>query len=279
MIAIVMPEMIINNKKQSIAPPKYWNLPNKHRNILITEIEEFYAPLRSFYDNITITDILSTIQKRCIPIVDLSTDTSFVSTNKKTMNMLYEYYILQILSEYISQVVEYDEENYNDDKLQNKEQQQTIIKLIIAFLQIMQSAKNNVNYSIKSITDKVFKLKNAEKNNYTDKLGKLSNKERDVDTLLKQYKLGPWAKVSGIYNPNTFDKNLAVRQQISAIERVHGENPNINIDELLQEQNVDAEINNEELNEYINNNEDEDTEDMEFDNNEYDDVEGDEWDE
>ena len=139
--------------------------------------------------------------------------------NKKIVSFLYEYYFLSILSDYISLtkdpamvtrmfVTQEKEETdlFSSDflieqQLRFTESEQEIIegdvtklnrevgKLIVSYLQIMMRAKKTINVSYKDIEDKVFKLKEAEKYDFTDRLKKLSDEGREMDKILKHLKI------------------------------------------------------------------------------------------
>lgn len=66
--------------------------------------------------------------------------------------------------------------------------------LLIEFLSIMESHKDVVDISYDDVLDRVFKLKEKEKDIITDRLKFMSDEERDADTILKVNKLGMWSK-------------------------------------------------------------------------------------
>ena len=76
--------------------------------------KSFYEPLLKFFDNTSVGNVLAEIQKRCqgikllseitpaltnIKIGDTETHSVF---DKRTSTLLFEYYILQVFSEYIT---------------------------------------------------------------------------------------------------------------------------------------------------------------------------------
>ena len=75
-----------------------------------------------------------------------------------------------------------------------KELKQKTSELIIQFLQIFQKHKDMIDVSYEKIQDRVFQLKQKEKDTITDRLKGFSDEKRDVDTLLKINKLGDWGK-------------------------------------------------------------------------------------
>ena len=71
--------------------------------------------------------------------------------------------------------------------------------------------------------DKVFKLKEKEKDIITDRLKKLTDEERDADTILKINKLGVWSKglQKGLtsYVKETYDEERDFMEKMLQYER------------------------------------------------------------
>jgi hypothetical protein len=59
---------------------------------------------------------------------------------------------------------------------------------------MMESYKDETDISYDDVLDRIFKLKEEEKNIITDRLKFMSDEERDADTILKVNKLGVWSK-------------------------------------------------------------------------------------
>jgi hypothetical protein len=66
-----------------------------------------------------------------------------------------------------------------------KELKHNVAKMLIAFFEILNDQKDAVDISYEKILDRVFKLKEKEKNIITDRLKSLTDEERDADTILK----------------------------------------------------------------------------------------------
>jgi hypothetical protein len=69
-----------------------------------------------------------------------------------------------------------------------------IAKLLVCFINIMKNHKSYIDISYDDIMDRIFKLKEKEKNMVTERLKDITDEERDVDTILKINKLGIWSK-------------------------------------------------------------------------------------
>ena len=114
LLSVVLPTMILNKQVQSMAPPAYWGLSQKHGQDLKNIVESYYEPLRKFYDNSTIKNVLYEIQSKCAAVVLLSEQTPALTTikvgnietysifDKRMSTLLYEYYMLLVFTEYIS---------------------------------------------------------------------------------------------------------------------------------------------------------------------------------
>lgn len=81
-----------------------------------------------------------------------------------------------------------------------------VANLLIAYLEMEIDDKNNIDYSYENTYSNVKKLKNLEKNNIVEKLGAMQQEDRDVETLLKKYRLEKWnlANQKGF---TTYDKD------------------------------------------------------------------------
>jgi len=117
LFSIVLPSMIMNQKLQSIEPPKYWGLSKIHISEIKDMVQNFYKPIEKFYGNSTINNVLNVIKSKCRGIYLLSINTPVLSNiklggkeqkemysvfDKRIVTQLYEYYFLSILTDYIN---------------------------------------------------------------------------------------------------------------------------------------------------------------------------------
>jgi len=118
LFSIVLPSMIINQKLQSIEPPKYWGLSKIHENEIKEMVTNFYNPIEKFYGNNTINNVLYEIKNKCRGIYLLSKNTPIFTNikigvgeerkemysafDKRIVTQLYEYYFLSILTDYMN---------------------------------------------------------------------------------------------------------------------------------------------------------------------------------
>ena len=111
-----------------------------------------------------------------------------------------------------------------------KELKQKVSNLLLSFIQIMNKEKDMINISYEDIQDKVFKIREKEKDLMTDRLKGLTEEEREADTILKINKLGPWDK--GLqksltrYSADDYDKEREFMEIMTQFERNVGNETN-----------------------------------------------------
>jgi len=124
-----------------------------------------------------------------------------------------------------------------------KELRQKTVGLLISFIEIMKNHKETIDYSYDDILDRIFKLKEREKDLITDRLKNLTDEERDTDTILKINKLGVWSKglQKGLtsYVKENYDEEIQFRENMEKYERkIRETNKNANdqnIDQFLED--------------------------------------------
>ena len=272
MLSKVFPNMILNQQIQSIQPPKYWGLSSKHTSDIKNIVETYYEPIKKFYGNNKLQYILNKIQEKCKFILLLSNETPAFTNiktgeniiysvfDKRTSTLLYEYYLLQVFTSYIDltdnplmlkrvapEPINIDELFDREDELVTTEPEfiqgdvnqlkETVSQLLVGYIKIMMDTKKTIDVSYESIMDKVFKLKEKEKDTFTDRLQLLNDEERTVDTILKINKLGLWNKglAKGLkeYDPENYDQERDTMTKIAEIEKKVRQNPDVD------DQNVD----------------------------------------
>jgi hypothetical protein len=132
-----------------------------------------------------------------------------------------------------------------------------VAKLLIVYINIMITDKNDTEFSYEDVTNMVFKIKQREKNDLTDKLKLKTDDERAVDTLFKKYKLGDWnkgmQKALTEYVAEDYDNTLEETEKYQRYEKElihrekHGTNYNVNddVDEYIEDQQMEEDIDNE----------------------------------
>ena len=136
----------------------------------------------------------------------------------------------------------------------NKKQlKQQAAHLLVVFFNTMNNHKTTVEVSYEDIQDRVFKLKEREKNIITDRLKGLTPEERDADTILKVNKLGVWSKglQKGLtsYVAETYDDERELRENFDRLEKkllrtnddVNDQNRDMLLADLIDQEDMDNE--------------------------------------
>jgi hypothetical protein len=213
--------------------------------------------------------------------------------DERTSRFLFEYYLLRVLLNYIELsdeekmvvteirkeqevsdifAVEYLEEvetrvdlamtsrSQKDVTLltgNKKELRQKTAELLIAFVDILNNQKDTVDISYEEIQDRVFKLREKEKDMVTDRLKNMTDELRDADTILKINKLGKYSvgmqKGLTMYDKEYYENEGDLRDEMVKAERkiresnadANDENIDILIDEFIEQQEADKQMDDE----------------------------------
>ena len=137
-----------------------------------------------------------------------------------------------------------------------KEIRQKTAELIVVFIGMLDNEKDTVDISYKEIQDRVFKLREREKDLVTDRLKMMTDQERDADTILKINKLGMYSKgmQKGLttLDKDFYDEEQEFREQMTKAERnirrknpdANDENINILLDEYVENRQNDLDMDN-----------------------------------
>ena len=237
--------------------------------------------------------LILTKETPCFSSIEINKTVIKPIFDERTSKLLFEFYFLQVLNKYMilsneeemvvkEKVVEEDQDqlfsvdyiedritntdvNVVDDKVYNLQMvkgnkkilRQVVSNLLVSYIKIMNNHKNNIDTSYDIIMDRIFKLKEKEKNMFTDRLKEITDEERDVDTILKINKLGVWSKglQKGLtsYVKENYDEERDFMQKMDEYENVlRKKNKNVTdqnidqyLDDYLEEINMDLEIENE----------------------------------
>ena len=210
--------------------------------------------------------------------------------DERTSKFLFEYYLLRVLINYIELSnkddmvvfeikkdveitdifsIDYIEETDTRADLSMSSRPETDIRLItgnkkalrqqvsellVSFIAILDNEKDIVDTSYEEIQDRVFKLREKEKDLVTDRLKKMTDEERDTDTILKINKLGMYSKgmQKGLttLDKDFYDEEQEFRDKMEQSERnirkknsdATDENIDILLDEYMEQQQVEDEI-------------------------------------
>jgi hypothetical protein len=222
-----------------------------------------------------------------IKVDDIELKTIF---DERTSRFLFEYYLLRVLIHYIElsdldvMIVtevrkevevtdlfssEYIEEQETQIDLgmssrseldvqllrgNKKELKQKTAEILIAFIDILNNQKDTINTSYEEIQDRVFKLREKEKDIVTDRLKVMTDEERNADTILKINKLGMYSKgmQKGLttLDKDFYDEEQDFRDNMSKAERIirktntgiNDENLDLYLEDFIEQQQIDKEI-------------------------------------
>jgi hypothetical protein len=137
-----------------------------------------------------------------------------------------------------------------------KQLKQKSAKILLCFIKMIQSYKETVDISYHEIQDRIFKLKEKEKNMITDRLEfNITDEEREADTILKINKLGVWSKglEKGLrtYVKENYDKEKEFMDTMIEYEKKVGtkkinledfeDNKDDFLEQIQQEEEIDRE--------------------------------------
>ena len=118
----------------------------------------------------------------------------------------------------------------------------------------MNNEKETIDTSYEEIQDRVFKLREREKDLVTDRLKRMTDEERNADTILKINKLGMYSKgmQKGLtmFDKDFYDDERDFRDEMTKAERnirkknpdANDENMDILLEDYMEQQGVDREI-------------------------------------
>jgi hypothetical protein len=301
MLSKVYPNMILNKTMHSINVPKYWGLSKNHTKEVKKMVESYYTSIEKFYGKTVLNNVLLSIQEKTKNILLFANETPTLTSiqkdgekiysvfDKRTSSLLYEYYLLQIFTSYIDMTDNPlmikktipEHLNRGDNLFETEEDiqletvepdyisgdindlKENIASLLVAYIKVMNNVKDTINISYEKVMDRVFKLREKEKDTFTDRLRDLTDEAREVDTILKINKLGTWNKglTKGLkeYDPENYDQEKIVLQKVTELERkIRNSNSNINdsnidiimddyledMENVQQEENEERNINN-----------------------------------
>jgi hypothetical protein len=119
-----------------------------------------------------------------------------------------------------------------------------VASLLLTYLRLIKDNQYTTDYSYEEVMDYVFKLKEREKDLFTDKLQGMTDEQRDVDNILKEYRLGDWSKglQKGVtkYVGKTYDEEREIMSKIANMERTDGRKRTDAEDDPEQLEEIDA---------------------------------------
>jgi len=195
---------------------------------------------------------------------ELTNESDMIVTSIQQQYVVEDIFSVESVEESVTRVdINIDPRNVSDNIIltgNKKQLKQKVAHVLVTFLNIMNTHKETVDLSYEDVLDRVFKLKEREKDNITDRLKGLTEEERDADTILKINKLGVWNKglQKGLtsYVGDTYDDERDLRDKFDALEKklmksnkdVNDENRDILMEELVEQEDNDRDIEDEAYN-------------------------------
>ena len=139
-----------------------------------------------------------------------------------------------------------------------RELKQKTAELLVAYMDIFRNEKDTIDVTYEDIQDRIFKLKEREKDMVTDRLKAMTDEGRDVDTILKISKLAGTEndyskglkKGLTVYDKDFYEEEQKMRDELEKAERkirkknrdATDENIDILVDEYMEQWQIAQEI-------------------------------------
>ena len=190
--------------------------------------------------------------------IDLTDQTDMIVTEIPKQSVIDDVFSVDSVQESVTRVdINVDPRLATDTRIfsgNKKQLKQQVAHLLVVLLNTMNAHKTTVDVSYEDIQDRVFKLKEREKNIITDRLKGLTPEERDADTILKINKLGVWSKglQKGLtsYVAETYDDERELRENFDRLEKklvrtnadVNDQNRDLLLADLIDQEDMDNEM-------------------------------------
>jgi hypothetical protein len=227
----MLPSIICNGQNMQFSSMKHWELSPIHREELERFCTNYFKKLAAFEKDALLCQyfINSDLQERFInlnmfaehiPVFNNETELF----DRETMQLLYTYVNYSVLYEMIicSDKDEFTREMMGtaasvspDADLVRGEKpkfKKRICALLTTLVEMDASWKSTVDVTYTELHDKVFKASKQEKKTITNRFEAMSQEERNVEFMLKKYKMGMWnvGEETGIYkyDAKTYDREV-----------------------------------------------------------------------
>jgi hypothetical protein len=119
-------------------------------------------------------------------------------------------------------------------------------ELLVSYITNITTHKDTIDTSYDEIMDKIFKLKEKEKDEITDRLKNITKEASTLDITLKRLKLGVWGKglEKGLtmYDVDTYDEEREFGEKMAAYEKRLGKKV-ANLDDIEEREDEENEGN------------------------------------
>jgi hypothetical protein len=276
-IVKIFPKYIIHNNNVAYSNKRHWQLCYEHNTILSNMIDEYYRFLTKYMKNKSITTLLENIYSKLssvllfvkqlpmfMPIIKDGIEYHSLYS-KETVYLLLKYAWYSVLYEYIvgvedPDIIEFDrKERIREQREIARERREpsfvssgemgdaenmplmeveielgnvrkikdTTGELLVNFLQVFMQTKKSTNMTYEDIRFKTQRKRDKEKKQITDAFEKMERDERKVEDMLKQFKIGRWnvgmQKSLFKYNPETYVRQQELNEYLNAEEEPDNE--------------------------------------------------------
>ena len=210
----VIPSILENGGMKNMELTKnHWDFAPRHYENLTKFIGDYFKDIQS-HSNENVCCLFQDI-RRDIELGDIGLLVSQLVTiapdfDKETMMKIYKYCYLSIFSKIISKSDETDTdlisiEQTTDEGIEIEIADnrqfffQQVSKLLVTILDTDMLNKGSINFNYNDLANKYHKESLAEKKKMTDRLKGMTKSDRDVENLLKKYKMGEWFTDDSVY--------------------------------------------------------------------------------
>jgi hypothetical protein len=210
----VIPSILQNGGMKNMELTKnHWDFAPKHYENLTVFIDNYFKNIQSYSDDkvsYLFQYIHSDIELKEISLLVSQLVTIAPKFDKEIMSKIYKYCYLSIFSKIISKSDETETdlipmEQMTDEGIEIEIADnrqfffQQVSKLLIIILDTDMLNKQTTNFNYSDLANKYHKEALAEKKKITDRLKAMTKSDRDVENLLKKYKMGEWFTDDSVY--------------------------------------------------------------------------------
>jgi len=227
----VFPYIILNKVNHENNIHSYWNLTRTDDTKLRLCVKKYYDPLEAFYaDSETLFNkTLAKIAEKSKMYSEISQISGF---DDYTTVLLLRYCLFSILYFYVTEtqinfkvtepevVDEFGYEMLSNNKLKKIKKQMADVMAV--FVTFMKNNKSSQNIVYDDIMDRIFILKEKEKETFTERLEMKEEYEREVDNVMKSLGLGDWGKGNQKslyqYSKEVNESDEALKDKLALVE-------------------------------------------------------------
>jgi hypothetical protein len=254
----VFPWIILNKQNHKITIPYYWGLSKTDDLKIKACIEKYYSDLEPFFSDPQSDPFYKSLNETVMNIEKYFMLSEVTKGNRGegifgeyTSLLLQKYYLLSIFHKYIVSANSKTTEVVENELLisgKSRALKKQISGLLYFFIQHIKNNKVTQNIQYEEIMERVFLLKEKEKETFTERLERKDEYEREVDNVMKQFGLGDWGKGNKktLFQYSKYDEDDVLKEKIAWVEAKL-----FSVGNSITESNIDQYID-DELQEMVN---------------------------